>query len=160
MQISGRIWRDGTMWLAESEIVDVCTQGRSKKDVLAMLADAFETLIDDPKVKISVAESDRSGGVTIESSKPAVLAAFVLQRLRLRSGRSLSQVAESMGRASKNAYARYEQGEAIPTLEKFEELLRAVSDDITLIIGPRKGIQKAGRGRARRTTQRRGVSGR
>ncbi len=78
------------MWLAESELVDVCTQGRSKKDAIAMLADAFETLIDDPKVGISVAEADDEGGVTIESNKPAALAAFVLQRLRLRSGRSLS----------------------------------------------------------------------
>jgi predicted RNase H-like HicB family nuclease len=142
MLISGRIWKDGAMWLAESEIVDVCTQGRSKKDAIAMLADAFETLIDDPKIKIAVEEVDREGGVMIDSNRPAVLAAFVLQRLRLRSGRSLSQVAESMGRASKNAYARYEQGEAIPTLEKFEELLHAVSSDATLIIGPRKGTKK------------------
>lgn len=67
------------MWLAESELVDVCTQGRSKKDAIAMLADAFETLIDDPKVKISVAEADDEGGVTIESNRPAALAAFVLQ---------------------------------------------------------------------------------
>lgn len=142
MLISGRIWKDESMWLAESELVDVCTQGRSKKDAIAMLADAFETLIDDPKVKISVEESDEQGGMTIESNKPAVLAAFVLQRLRLRSGRSLSQIAEAMGRASKNAYARYEQGEAIPTIEKFEELLHAVSNDLTLIIGPRRGTKK------------------
>jgi hypothetical protein len=143
MMISGRIWRAGSMWLAESEIVDVCTQGRSKKDALAMLADAFETLIDDPKVKISVEQVDDRGSVAIESNRPAALGAFVLQRLRLRSGRSLSQVAASMGRASKNAYARYEQGAAIPTIEKFEELLHAVSNDAVLIIGPRKGTKRA-----------------
>lgn len=143
MLISGRIWKDGSMWLAESELVDVCTQGRSKKDARAMLADAFETLIDDPKVKISVEEADNQGGVIIESNRPAALAAFVLQRLRLRSGRSLSQIAASMGRASKNAYARYEQGKAIPTIEKFQELLHAVSSDTTLIIGPRRGTKRA-----------------
>src|SRR5436190_7767178 len=102
MLISGRIWRDGNMWLAESEIVDVCTQGRSGKDTMRMLADVFETLIDRPGVKIMVAEADYRGGVTIESNKPGILAAFVLQRLRLRSGRSLAQVAEAMGRLSKN----------------------------------------------------------
>lgn len=154
MMISGRIWKDGSMWLAESELVDVCTQGRSKKDAIAMLGDAFETLIDDPEVKISVAEADDEGGVTIESNKPAALAAFVLQRLRLRSGRSLSQVAETMGRASKNAYARYEQGEAIPTIDKFEELLRAVSNDVTLIIGPRRGTKKAPVRRQKRASRR------
>jgi predicted transcriptional regulator len=142
------------MWLAESEIVDVCTQGRSRRNAIAMLADAFETLIDDRRVKIFVEEADDEGGVTIESNRPAALAAFVLQRLRLRSGRSLSQVAASMGRASKNAYARYEQGEASPTIEKFEELLHAVSSDATLIIGPRKGFKKAPPRRRRRSTQR------
>lgn len=156
MLISGRIWKDGSMWLAESELVGVCTQGRSKKDAIAMLADAFETLIDDPKIKISVEEGDERGGVTIESNKPAALAAFVLQRLRLRSGRSLSQIAEAMGRTSKNAYARYEQGAAVPTIEKFEELLHAVSSEMTLIIGPRKGAPKAPSRRKRRTTQRLG----
>jgi predicted transcriptional regulator len=154
MLIGGRIWKDGSTWLAESELVDVCTQGRSRKDAIAMLADAFETLIDDPRIKISVEEVDDKGNVTIESNKPAVLAAFVLQRLRLRSGRSLSQVAEALGRASRNAYARYEQGEAVPTIEKFEELLHAVSSDATLIIGPRKVAGKAPSQRRRRTTRR------
>ena len=143
MLISGRIWKDGSKWIAESEVVDVCTQGRSRKDAIAMLADAFETLIDDPKVKIAVEATDDHGGVTIESNKPATLAAFALQRLRLRSGRSLSQVAGSMGRTSKNAYARYEQGSAIPTIEKFDELLHAVSNDASLILGPRRGARKA-----------------
>ena len=143
MLISGRIWRDGNMWLAESELVDVCTQGRSEKDVMRMLADAFETHIDRSGLKIAVTRADERGGVTIESNKPGILSAFVLQRLRLRSGRSLSQVAEALGRASKNAYARYEQGKAIPTIEKFEELLHAVSDDTTLIIGSRKGLKRA-----------------
>src|SRR6185436_6225270 len=79
MLIGGRIWKDGNMWLAESETVDVCTQGRSRKDAMRMLADAFETLIDRPEVKIVVAEADAQGGVTIESNKPGILTAFVLQ---------------------------------------------------------------------------------
>ena len=53
------------------------------------------------------------------------------------------EVAEAMGRASKNAYACYEQGEAILTIEKLEELLHDVSNDMTLIIGPRRGTKKA-----------------
>jgi hypothetical protein len=110
-----------------------------------MLADAFETLIDRATCKVSVTDSGRPDGeVTIEASEPAVLAAFVLQRLRQSSGKSLSEVALAMGRASRNAYARYEQGRAVPTIEMFDELLRAVSDDTTLIIGSRRlGAKKA-----------------
>lgn len=139
MMIAGRLWKDGTWWLAESEIADVCTQGRSRKDTARMLADAFETLIDRPNCKVTVADRGRADGeVTIEASDPAALAAFVLQRLRQHSGKSLSEVAQAMGRVSKNAYARYEQGRAVPTIEMFDVLLRAVSDDTTLIIGSRR----------------------
>jgi hypothetical protein len=145
MMITGRLWKDGTWWLAESEIADVCTQGRSRKDAARMLADAFETLLDRPSCKVTVTDDGRAEGeVTIEASEPAALAAFVLQRLRQSSGKSLSEVAQAMGRASKNAYARYEQGRAVPTIEMFDALLRAVSSDTTLIIGSRRlGTKKA-----------------
>jgi hypothetical protein len=139
MMIAGRLWKDGSRWLAESEIADVCTQGRSRKNAAAMLADAFETLIDRPSCKVTVTDYGRSDGeLTIEASEPSALAAFVLQRLRQHSGKSLSEVAHAMGRASKNAYARYEQGRAVPTIEMFDVLLRAVSSDTTLIIGSRR----------------------
>jgi len=145
MMITGRLWKDGTWWLAESEIADVCTQGRSRKDAARMLADAFETLIDRPRCQVTVTDDGRADGeITIEASEPAALAAFVLQRRRQNSGKSLSEVARAMGRASKNAYARYEQGRAVPTIEMFDDLLRAVSADTTLIIGPRRlGTKKA-----------------
>jgi hypothetical protein len=110
-----------------------------------MLADAFETLIDRPACTVTVTDDGRADGeVTIEASEPAALAAFILQRLRQSSGKSLAEVAQAMGRASKNAYARYEQGRAVPTIEMFDDLLRAVSNDTTLIIGSRRlGPKKA-----------------
>jgi len=145
MMITGRLWKDGTWWLAESEIADVCTQGRSRKTAARMLADAFDTLIDRPSCKATVTDYGRPDGeVTIEASEPSALAAFVLQRLRQSSGKSLSEVAQAMGRASRNAYARYEQGRAVPTIEMFDDLLRAVSNDTTLIIGSRRlGTKRA-----------------
>jgi hypothetical protein len=147
MMITGRLWKEGTWWLAESAIADVCTQGRSRRDVVRMLADAFETLIDRPSCKVTITDEGRADGdVTIEANEPAVLAAFVLQRLRQSSGKSLSEVARTMGRASKNAFARYEQGRAVPTIEMFDHLLRAVSSDTTLIIGSRRlGTKRASR---------------
>jgi len=46
--IAGRLWKDGTWWLAESAIADVCTQCQSRKAAAQMLEDAFETLLDRP----------------------------------------------------------------------------------------------------------------
>jgi len=34
---------------------------------------------------------------------------------------------------SRNAYARYEQGRAVPTIQKFAELLKAVNPSIELV---------------------------
>lgn len=83
MMITARLWKDGAWWLAESEIADVCTQGRSRKDAARMLADAFETLIDRPGCTVTVTDGARADGeLTIEASESTALAAFVLQRLR------------------------------------------------------------------------------
>jgi hypothetical protein len=110
-----------------------------------MLADAFETLIDRQSCKVIVTDYGRADGeVTIEATEPAALVALVLQRLRQNSRKSLSEVAQAMGRSSKNAYARYEQGRAMPTIAMFDALLRAVSTDTTLIIGSRRlGTRRA-----------------
>lgn len=137
MMITGRIWKDGNDWLAESETVDVCTQGTSQADAVEMLADAIETLVDRSGFKVYVGSVGSDGAVAVESNEPALFAAFVLQRLRERSGLSLADVAVAMGKASKNAFARYEQGEAVPTIDKFEELLRAVSPNMTICIAQR-----------------------
>ena len=40
---------------------------------------------------------------------------------------SEAEVADRLGAKSRNAYARYEQGASVPTIEKLDQLLRAVS---------------------------------
>jgi hypothetical protein len=145
MLIAGRIWKDGQWWLAESAIADVMTQGKTRTEAAAMLADAVESLVNRPGFKVMVrdAPSAGDGGVTLEASDPALLAALVLRRQREANGLSLSQAAEALGQTSKTAYARYEQGQTVPTIEKFEELLRAVSPEAAVIIGTRAPTKKA-----------------
>lgn len=141
MLIAGRIWKDGAWWLAESEIADVATQGKTRTEAAAMLADAIESLANRPGFKVTVrdAPSAGEGGVTLEANDSAALVALVLRRQREANGLSLSQVAEALGQSSKTAYARYEQGHSVPTIEKFEELLRAVSSNAAVIIGTQAG---------------------
>jgi transcriptional regulator with XRE-family HTH domain len=52
---------------------------------------------------------------------------------------SLSEVARRLGSRSKTAYARYEQGRSVPTVEKLFELLAAVApgEDFVLQESPR-----------------------
>ena len=63
----------------------------------------------------------------IDSPDQAALTAFLLRRKRTLEGLSLSAVARRLGAVSLNAYARYEQGRAVPSIEKFSRLLAAVS---------------------------------
>jgi predicted transcriptional regulator len=62
------------------------------------------------------------------------LFAFLLRRQRQMQGLSLADVANRLGLKSRNAYARYEQGKATPTVEKLAQLLKAVNPDHDFIL--------------------------
>ena len=149
MMLIGRLSKEaGTWWAAEAPVAGVYTQGRSRRDAAAMLADAFESLINRPGFKVTVID-DGGDQVLIEANEPAALAAYVLKYQREVHGLSLAQVAKSLGASSRNAYARYEQGASVPTLDKLAELLRAVAPEVTLMIGTRKSAIPAARTRAK-----------
>ncbi len=127
MRVEGILTRDGRFWLAEVPTLDAMTQGRTRKEALAMISDWVETMIDQTDV------SARSHLVAprrfeLECSDDAALIALMLRRQREAKGLSLAQVAEKLGARSRNAYARYERGESVPTVERLGDLLRAVSD--------------------------------
>ena len=48
-------------------------------------------------------------------------------------GLTLAEAAERLGQRSKNAYARYEQGKTMPTVEKLEQLLTAIAPDQKIV---------------------------
>jgi hypothetical protein len=135
--IKGRIFKSGAWWAAEAPDAGVFTQGRSRADAKAMLADAFESLINRPGFKVTVADFGDGDDVLVEANEAAPLAAYVLKHQREIHGLSLANVAEALGASSRTAYSRYEQGASVPTLDKFQELLRAVAPDMTVIFVPR-----------------------
>ena len=131
MRLEGHLRREDGWWLAEIPLLDVMTQGRSKGEAREMVVDLVETMADRPGFSAAV----RSTGETsfdVSGSEVGVLVAVLLRRLRGRAGLSLAEVARRLGHRSRNAYARYEQGRAVPTVEKLAELLRAVDCEILL----------------------------
>jgi len=76
-----------------------------------------------------------TGGETFEigANRVGVLLALLLRRLRERQGLTLAEAAERLGQRSKNAYARYEQGRAMPTVEKLEQLLKAIAPNQKIV---------------------------
>ena len=133
MRFSGSIYKDGKFWLAEIPILDLMTQGRTKKETYEMVSDMLESLVnkDDFKVKVYKGKKD---SFEVGSSEPKHMVSLLLQRKRELSGLSLAQVASKLGMKSRNTYARYEQGRSVPSVEKLNELLNAVCPQRDIVI--------------------------
>ncbi|MDA0739452.1 MAG: helix-turn-helix transcriptional regulator [Nitrospirae bacterium] len=133
MRFSGRVYKEGKWWLAEIPVLETLTQGRSRKEALEMLSDMMESMINIKGFKVEVLlGSQNEFEVGSKDIKPLIR--LLLQRKRQTSGLSLSEAAARLGASSRNAYARYEQGRSVPTIEKLDELLRAVSPNVDIVI--------------------------
>jgi hypothetical protein len=137
MRFAGRVFKVGRFWAVEVPILGVMTQGRSRKDALSMIADAIETLVDRPGFAIRVFPGDGEH-FEVGANDEAALTALLLRRERQRSGLSLAQVASRLGSRSLNAYARYEQGRAVPTVQKLSQLFSAVAANGDFVLSESK----------------------
>jgi DNA-binding XRE family transcriptional regulator len=133
MRFSGRLYKDGRFWLAEIPILDAMTQGHTRKEAIEMIADMVETMANREGFRVEVFLGS-GGEFEVGSKDPKPLVSLLLRRKRELSGLSLSQAAERLGASSRNAYARYEQGRSVPSIEKLNELLRAVCPDTDFVI--------------------------
>jgi DNA-binding transcriptional regulator YiaG len=133
MRFTGRIYKDGKFWLAEIPMLDLMTQGRTKKEAYEMVADMLESMVNKAGFEVKVFAGPK-GTFEIGATEPKHLISLLLRRKRESSGLSLAQVAQRLGMSSRNAYARYEQGKSTPTVEKLNELLYAVSPETDIVI--------------------------
>jgi hypothetical protein len=133
MRFSGKIYKDDKFWLAEIPILDLMTQGRTKKEAYAMVADMLESLVGKDGFKIEVYKGTKDR-FEVGSLEPKHMVSLLLQRKREMSGLSLAQVASRLGMKSRNTYARYEQGHSVPSVEKLNELLHAVCPQTDIVI--------------------------
>ena len=133
MRFSGKVYRDGTHWLAEVPIFEAMTQGRSRKEALAKIEDWFCSMVDRTGFSVQ-AHLVGDGQVEIVASDLEPMIGLLLQRQRHQSGLSLAEVAKRLGAKSRNAYARYERGDSLPTVTKLDELLHAISPDRDLVL--------------------------
>ena len=133
MLFAGRIWKDGNWWLAEVPLLDLMTQGKTRTEAGAMLKDAIEELVNEKGFSVRIVDHGNDN-VGVDTDRFSTLFALALRRLREAHGLSIAAVTKSLGPKSKNAYARYENGESSPTLDKAMELLRAVAPDEPVVL--------------------------
>jgi hypothetical protein len=132
MRFEGQIKKEGRFWLAELPALDALTQGRTRQEALAMTKDLIETMANVKGFRVTVYPGAK-GVFEIGANRVSVLLALLLRRQRESQGLTLAEAAARLGQSSRNAYARYEQGKAVPTVEKLEELLRAIAPDQRIV---------------------------
>jgi DNA-binding XRE family transcriptional regulator len=132
MRFEGRIKKDGRFWLVEIPAFDAITQGRTKRDAFAMAKDLIETMANTRGFRVTVYPAGKET-FEIGANRVGILLALLLRRQRERQGLTLAEAAERLGQRSRNAYARYEQGKAMPSVEKLEQLLKAIAPDQRIV---------------------------
>ena len=133
MRLRGRIYKDGKFWLAEIPILDAMTQGSTKREAFEMVVDMLQTMANDTGFEVEVMPRGRDA-FEVGSPNIRIMISLLLRRARERSGRSLAEMREVLGASSRNAYARYEQGSAVPSVEKFFDLWHAACPDSDLVL--------------------------
>ena len=137
MRLEGRVFKSGSFWAVDVPLLGVATQGRTEKEAYVMIADAIEELVDKRGFKVHVYPGT-GGYFEIGSNDLPALIAFFLRRQRKKRGLTLEEAARRLGASSINAYARYEQGRSVPTVEKFRQLLKALSPDVDFVLSESK----------------------
>ncbi len=135
MRFYGKVYKDGKFWLAEVLLLDAMTQGHTRKEAFVMVKDLLETLVNRADFSVTV-HPGKHGDFEVSSNDPRGLISLFLRRQRERSGLSLSEAAERLGAKSRNAYARYERGTSMPSLEKLGELYKAVAPGKDIVLHP------------------------
>lgn len=133
MELEGKIWKDKKFCLVEVPSLDAMTQGRTRKEALAMIKDLVKEMVISyfPNVDIEdleVGVVDHKGqSIGIMTNNNSLILALSLRRQREKSGSTIRDVVERLGSASPNAYAQYEKGRTRISLEHYERLLHAAN---------------------------------
>ena len=133
MKFQGKVFKNGKFWLADIPFLELMTQGRTKKELLLMVEDLFVTLAGKKGFEVNV-KCTKDGIIEIGSNDNKVMVGLLLKRKRQLNNLTIQQVAERMGSTSKNAYARYEQGKTLPSIDKLQDLLNATGPFSDLVI--------------------------
>jgi predicted RNase H-like HicB family nuclease len=136
MKLEGLLWKDKKTkyWVAYVPLLEISTQGTSKKHALMMIEDAVQLEIDARGFRTHAELMKDGRGFTISSSDPDALVAFMLRRQRTSHGLTLREVARRLKSSSPSAYAQYEQGKRTPSLGKLRALLQAIDPKLEPIL--------------------------
>lgn len=124
----GKVYKEGKFWIIEVPDLDLMTQGHNKDEAYDMLEDLLKTASHREGFKADIARFANNTFLLRgrDEHSEADLIAILLRRQRARAGLSLNDMARLLKAKSKNAYARYEHGESVPSPIMMEKMLRVM----------------------------------
>jgi len=81
MRFSGKVFKDGKFWLAEIPILDVMTQGHTKKEAYEMVLDMVKTMVNKEGFQVEIFKG-KNGAFEVASSDSRHMVSLLLQRKR------------------------------------------------------------------------------
>ncbi|HSD90942.1 MAG TPA: type II toxin-antitoxin system HicB family antitoxin [Kofleriaceae bacterium] len=146
MQVVGTLEREDDVWVANLDVIGVFAGGSTIDEALAQAVSLIElratrdgrSLDGFTPVATVVAAPDGTQQIVVRSNQPTRLAFIVLRHQRELRRMTLADVADKLGASSRNAYARYEQGASIPSVDKFVEILEVLLPEFGVTLGERR----------------------
>ena len=120
-------------WGVDIPEIGIFTQGKTKKEAYKMAKEAIELAVDLDDFEIMI-EPTQNNKFFIIPNNLGPLLAMILRQKRIDNGLSIRVVARRLGQSSPNSYGRYETGKNIPTLEKFDKLLKAIDPSLSSVL--------------------------
>lgn len=120
----GKVWKDGSFWVVEVPALDVTTQGRTKGEAYAMIADAVDGLIDNKRFKADTIVLTNNEFILLGNDHK-LLFGLLLKQQRGKHGLTIAEVAKRIG-CSMTTYSQYEQGRNLPGIKMIEKFIEAM----------------------------------
>ena len=129
MKFQGNLKKSGKWWAVEIPILDLYTQGKTKKEAHEMAVDLVKSISPIKSIEMVVSEKSKTSFFVVSNNSKAMVA-ILLRCRRQKSGMSILEVTKKLGLSSRNGYAKYEQAKSIPSVEKLEQMLEVMDASI------------------------------
>lgn len=135
MEFVAKLLKEKQYWVVElDEFGGPLTQGRTKNEAVFMLQDLFQEMIfDQLNKKIKLDEPRLINNEILLSVPDQYAVPLLLHELRYARGQTIEDVSHLCGFKSKNAYAQYEKGRRMPSIEQFSKLLEVLGAKLKVI---------------------------
>jgi hypothetical protein len=130
MILKGKVWKDGKFWLIECTELGALTQGHSKSEAFAMMADWVQTALDDSSVKIEFVEDGCDGLFEMRFSDEQKVYALLIKHARESQDLTFSDVAQRLKLKSRSNAKHYESGKNSMTIGTFHKVMRALGLEV------------------------------